>query len=112
MITIILITAIFLLLNGLPLMKIYRDRWPWERSLVLLVLGLVISLELSPTARAVDPPPAGGYPGNNTAEGDYALFSLTTRGRAWGQLHRSGMTGALFQYDRQQQHGDRRVNPI
>lgn len=32
---------------------------------------------LSPTARAVDPPPDGGYPGDNTAEGTDALFSLT-----------------------------------
>jgi hypothetical protein len=35
-------------------------------------------LGLSPAARAVDPPPDGGYPGGNTAEGDAALFSLTT----------------------------------
>ncbi len=33
---------------------------------------------LSPTVRAVDPPPDGGYPGANTAEGDVALLSLTT----------------------------------
>ena len=33
---------------------------------------------LSPSAQAVDPPPDGGYPGNNTAEGEDALFSLTT----------------------------------
>ncbi len=33
---------------------------------------------LSPAVRAVDPPPDGGYPGGNTAEGDDALFSLTT----------------------------------
>ena len=32
---------------------------------------------LLPTARAVDPPPDGGYANNNTAEGDQALFSLT-----------------------------------
>jgi hypothetical protein len=30
------------------------------------------------TARAVDPPPDGGYPNGNTAEGEDALFSLTT----------------------------------
>ena len=35
-------------------------------------------LALVPPALAVDPPPDGGYPGNNTAEGDDALFSLTT----------------------------------
>ena len=33
---------------------------------------------LSPMARAVDPPPDGGYPGANTAEGEDALLSLTT----------------------------------
>ncbi len=33
---------------------------------------------LSPTARAVTPAPDGGYPGENTAEGDVALFSLDT----------------------------------
>jgi hypothetical protein len=32
---------------------------------------------LSPAVRAVDPPPDGGYPGGNTAEGEDALFSLT-----------------------------------
>jgi hypothetical protein len=32
---------------------------------------------MSPTARAVTPTPDGGYPGNNTAEGQDALFSLT-----------------------------------
>jgi hypothetical protein len=35
-------------------------------------------LTLVPTIRAVDPPPDGGYPVRNTAEGDDALFSLTT----------------------------------
>jgi hypothetical protein len=35
-------------------------------------------LALAPIALAVDPPPDGGYPGANTAEGDNALFSLTT----------------------------------
>ena len=33
---------------------------------------------LAPLARAVDPPPDGGYPNFNTAEGEDALFSLTT----------------------------------
>ena len=33
---------------------------------------------LSPPARAVDPPPDGGYPEGNTAEGDDALLNLTT----------------------------------
>jgi hypothetical protein len=33
---------------------------------------------LSPLARALTPPPDGGYPNNNTAEGDNALLKLTT----------------------------------
>jgi hypothetical protein len=33
---------------------------------------------LLPATRAVSPPPDGGYPGANTAEGENALFSLTT----------------------------------
>ena len=37
------------------------------------MLGL---FALSPTVRAVDPPPDGGYPGNNTAEGDGALQNV------------------------------------
>jgi hypothetical protein len=43
--------------------------------LVAFVLGC---FALAQTARAVIPAPDGGYPGNNTAEGDNALFSLTT----------------------------------
>src|ERR1043166_8517227 len=35
-------------------------------------------LAVSPTAQAVHPPPDGGYPGGNTAEGGSALLSLTT----------------------------------
>ena len=49
------------------------------RGFLLIPLALALAwLALAPAARAVDPPPDGGYPGNNTAEGDYALFSLTT----------------------------------
>ena len=48
-------------------------------SLLIIPLSLAF-FGLSPAARAVLPPPApdGGYPGDNTAEGTYALFSLTT----------------------------------
>jgi hypothetical protein len=54
-----------------------------SRSLLqcgLLVIPLVLAcFVLSPTAQAqLSPPPDGGYPGGNTAEGDDALFSLTT----------------------------------
>ena len=44
----------------------------------LILLLAATWLALSPVAQAVDPPPDGGYPNQNTAEGDNALFSLTT----------------------------------
>ena len=47
------------------------------RSL-LLVLFMAVCFALFQTAHAVSPPPDGGYPGGNTAEGQDALFSLTT----------------------------------
>ena len=55
------------------------NRSPWRRGFLLIPLGLALAwLVLSPTARAVDPPPDGGYPNDNTAEGEDALFNLTT----------------------------------
>src|SRR6266436_2100002 len=55
------------------------NHWPWWRGLLFieLLLGLAV-LAVSPLARAVSPPPDGGYSGLNTAEGTDALFSLTT----------------------------------
>jgi Chaperone of endosialidase len=44
----------------------------------LVIMLSLISLALSPNAHAVNPPPDGGYPGGNTAEGQNALFSLTS----------------------------------
>jgi hypothetical protein len=48
-------------------------------TILPLLIPLTLALaSVSPTARAVVPPPDGGYPGFNTAEGQNALFSLTT----------------------------------
>ena len=47
---------------------------PWQ----ILVPVIVGCLAFSQITRAVIPPPDGGYPGFNTAEGQNALFSLTT----------------------------------
>ena len=48
----------------------------WRRFLLILLL-LGLSFVLLPAARAqLSPPPDGGYPGNNTAEGDGALFNF------------------------------------
>ena len=46
------------------------------------ILVAVACFGLSPMAQALlpPPPPDGGYPNQNTAEGEDALFSLTTGG--------------------------------
>jgi hypothetical protein len=53
-----------------------RGRLLWN-GLFFVSLGL---LAVSPASRAAlpPPPPDGGYPGQNTAEGEFALFNLTT----------------------------------
>ena len=43
-----------------------------------LIALLILCLGLSPNTQAVSPPPDGGYPGGNTAEGDSALAGLTS----------------------------------
>jgi hypothetical protein len=43
-----------------------------------LAVCALACLALSPAVRAVSPPPDGGYPNSTTAEGDLALFALTT----------------------------------
>ena len=58
--------------------------------LVALTLG-AFALASAPTAFGVVPAPDGGYPGGNTAEGDNALFSLTT-----GASNTAIGQGALF----------------
>jgi len=49
-----------------------------RRILALLIASVLVCVGLSPKARAVIPPPDGGYPGGSTAEGQEALLSLTT----------------------------------
>jgi hypothetical protein len=56
-------------------MKIYLKQFLLGQVTLIFTL---ICLALSPKARAVDPPPDGGYAGRNTAEGTNAVFSLTT----------------------------------
>jgi hypothetical protein len=49
------------------------------RKLSAFVIAILLAcFALLPKAQAVSPPPDGGYPGGNTAEGHNALLSLTT----------------------------------
>jgi hypothetical protein len=49
-----------------------------QTTSVFLVAFALACFALSPAARAVSPPPDGGYAGFNTAEGQNALLGLTT----------------------------------
>jgi hypothetical protein len=60
-----------------PSPAISISRSPFRLGL-LLIPWVLVCFAFSPTARAVDSPPDGGYPNGNTAEGDGALQSLTT----------------------------------
>jgi Chaperone of endosialidase len=52
-----------------------------NRNTILTTILLALAcFVLSPLAQAVSPAPDGGYPGGNTAEGQSALFDLTTGG--------------------------------
>jgi len=56
------------------------DRSRVLRALLLIAVALTC-FALSPIADAVSPAPDGGYAGFNTAEGDSALFSLSSGGQ-------------------------------
>ncbi len=57
-----------------PLIRLKTTTLPLLITLAFACFGLAPG----PRAFAVNPPPDGGYPGNNTAEGTSALFSLTS----------------------------------
>ncbi|HEV8418299.1 MAG TPA: hypothetical protein VGQ43_06090, partial [Candidatus Udaeobacter sp.] len=46
------------------------------RLLPILLTFALVCFALVQNVQAVNPPPDGGYPGENTAEGTHALFSL------------------------------------
>jgi hypothetical protein len=55
------------------------SRSPLPRGYPAVLLALALALfALSPTIRAVTPAPDGGYPNADTAEGDFALQSVTS----------------------------------
>jgi trimeric autotransporter adhesin len=63
-------------------------RRPHRLSLYIICVAACVTL--LPIMRAVSPPPDGGYPGNNTAEGDNALASLSS-----GTANTANGSGAL-----------------
>ena len=65
--------------QNMTTLRLIRSIGRSRSRLALLLIPLVFAYSaLSPTVQAVTPPPVGGYPGGNTATGDYALFNLTT----------------------------------
>jgi Chaperone of endosialidase len=63
------------------LTEIVLDSGSMNRRLKIPTPSFLIALAcfgLSPAVQAVNPPPDGGYPGGNTAEGQNALLSLTS----------------------------------
>src|ERR1043166_8062470 len=61
-----------------PRTSVLASPIPRSTSALILITLALAWFAFSPAARAVLPAPGGGYPGNNTAEGDNALLSLTT----------------------------------
>ena len=51
-------------------------RSPWRLALLLIPLALTC-FALSPSVQALNPPPDGGYPQRNTAEGDNSLDNVS-----------------------------------
>jgi uncharacterized coiled-coil protein SlyX len=65
--------------NPIPAVRTSISGPPLRRGFLLIALALALAwLALAPATRAVDPPPDGGYPNFNTAEGTDALFSNTS----------------------------------
>jgi trimeric autotransporter adhesin len=60
--------------------RFFRNFRPMKIMDSLPITLIVLCFAVLPLANAVVPAPDGGYPGGNTAEGQSALFSLTTGG--------------------------------
>jgi hypothetical protein len=65
-------------LTGIPsFTSTSTSRFRKRRGFLLVPMAVAL-FGLSPVTRAVSPPPDGGYPNANTAEGTDALFSVTS----------------------------------
>jgi len=89
------------------------------KNLSLVLIPVLTYFSALLTSQVVSPPPDGGYPGSNTAEGQNALLNLTsgTNNTAFGWFSISSNTSALqygrrrwdaFCQHRRRQHGNRR----
>jgi len=69
-----------------------------SRSALILIALALMAFALVQRTQAVNPPPDGGYPGGNTAEGQGALLNLTsgTFNTAVGFLSLSGLKEGKF----------------
>ncbi len=59
-------------------MKIFIQNQQLGKPSAFAIVTLLVWVGLLPNTKAVSPAPDGGYPGGNTAEGQNALFSVTT----------------------------------
>ncbi len=72
-------TYSYLTIKSLAYMKKSPRLWQGRRFLLVVSAGAGLAcLSLIQPARAVSPPPDGGYANDNTAEGENALFDLDT----------------------------------
>jgi hypothetical protein len=61
--------------KGIAMNRMIRSKTATRSALILVTFSYIWVV---PQGEAVSPPPDGGYPGGNTAEGENALLSLTT----------------------------------
>ena len=90
------------------------------KKLSLVFIPLLAYFSALPTSQAVNPPPGGGYPGGNTAQGQNALLNLTSgtyntaigwfliKSNKIGSFNTAVGAGTLFANTADGQHSNRR----
>jgi Chaperone of endosialidase len=76
------IIATILIILSLPPEEQNRQNGVYmkTKNLSFIFIAFLAYVSASPSLQAVSPPPDGGYPGGNTAEGQNALLGLTSGG--------------------------------